>query len=42
MIDFGFARRFDPKFKLQILFGTPEFAAPEVVNFEQVGFGTDM
>ena len=23
--------------KLQILFGTPEFVAPEVVNFEPIG-----
>jgi len=36
------ARRFDPSKKLQVLFGTPEFVAPEVVNFEQIGFGTDL
>ncbi|KAK2715730.1 hypothetical protein QYM36_010338 [Artemia franciscana] len=42
LIDFGLARRFDAKKKLQVLFGTPEFVAPEVVNFEQIGFATDM
>lgn len=30
IIDFGMARVYDPKKKLQILFGTPEFVAPEV------------
>ncbi len=37
IIDFGLARRFEPLKKLQILFGTPEFVAPEVVNFEPIG-----
>ncbi|XP_034942350.1 myosin light chain kinase, smooth muscle-like [Chelonus insularis] len=42
IIDFGLARLYDPKKKLQVLFGTPEFVAPEVVNFDEIGFGTDM
>lgn len=42
IIDFGLARRFDPDKKLQVLFGTPEFVAPEVVNFDDIGYGTDM
>ena len=42
IIDFGLARRFEPMKKLQILFGTPEFVAPEVVNFEPIGYSTDM
>ncbi|GAB6029508.1 hypothetical protein CHUAL_005262 [Chamberlinius hualienensis] len=42
LIDFGLARKFDPSRKMQVLFGTPEFVAPEVVNFEQIGYGTDM
>ncbi|KAK9743723.1 Protein kinase domain [Popillia japonica] len=42
IIDFGLARKYDPGKKLQVLFGTPEFVAPEVVNFDQIGFGTDM
>uniref|UniRef100_A0A1B6C5L4 Protein kinase domain-containing protein n=1 Tax=Clastoptera arizonana TaxID=38151 RepID=A0A1B6C5L4_9HEMI len=42
IIDFGLARQFDPEKKLQVLFGTPEFVAPEVVNFDAIGYGTDM
>lgn len=42
IIDFGLAREYDPNKKLQVLFGTPEFVAPEVVNFDHIGFGTDM
>lgn len=42
IIDFGLARKYDPEKKLQVLFGTPEFVAPEVVNFDSIGFGTDM
>ncbi|XP_041969093.1 myosin light chain kinase, smooth muscle-like [Aricia agestis] len=42
IIDFGLARFYDPDKKLQVLFGTPEFVAPEVVNFDQIGYGTDM
>lgn len=36
------ARRYDPDKKLQVLFGTPEFTSPEVVNFDPIGFYTDM
>lgn len=42
IIDFGLARKFDPDKRLQILFGTPEFVAPEVVNFDCITYGTDM
>ncbi|CAO1383269.1 unnamed protein product [Diamesa tonsa] len=42
IIDFGLAREYDPFTKLQVLFGTPEFVAPEVVNFEAITFATDM
>lgn len=42
IIDFGLAREYDPSTKLQVLFGTPEFVAPEVVNFEAITFATDM
>lgn len=42
IIDFGMARRYDKNKNLQVLFGTPEFAAPEVVNFEKIGFYTDL
>lgn len=42
IIDFGLAREYDPSTKLQVLFGTPEFVAPEVVNFDAITFATDM
>jgi serine/threonine protein kinase len=42
IIDFGLARRFNPSQTLKVLFGTPEFVAPEVVNFDKIGYGTDM
>lgn len=42
IIDFGLARRFDPTKQLKVLFGTPEFVAPEVISFDRVGYGTDM
>lgn len=42
IIDFGLARIHEPAKKLQVLFGTPEFVAPEVVNFEPISFATDM
>ncbi|XP_030067653.1 myosin light chain kinase 2, skeletal/cardiac muscle [Microcaecilia unicolor] len=42
IIDFGFARRYRPREKLKVSFGTPEFLAPEVVNFDFVSFPTDM
>ena len=38
IIDFGLARRFEPMKKLQILFGTPEFVAPEVFFFSIMDF----
>ncbi|EPB67835.1 immunoglobulin I-set domain protein [Ancylostoma ceylanicum] len=42
IIDFGLARKLDPKKTEKLLFGTPEFCAPEVVNYEPVGLSTDM
>ncbi|CAF0843556.1 unnamed protein product [Didymodactylos carnosus] len=42
IIDFGLARKYDPTKQLKVLFGTPEFVAPEVINFDRVGYGTDM
>ncbi|KAJ8360941.1 hypothetical protein SKAU_G00174660 [Synaphobranchus kaupii] len=42
IIDFGLARRYKPREKLRISFGTPEFLAPEIVNFDFVSFPTDM
>lgn len=34
--------RYKPREKLKINFGTPEFLAPEVVNYDFVSFPTDM
>ncbi|TFK02223.1 Myosin light chain kinase 2, skeletal/cardiac muscle [Platysternon megacephalum] len=42
IIDFGLARRYNPREKLQVNFGTPEFLSPEVVNYDQVSYSTDM
>ena len=42
IIDFGLARKFDPKNKFKVMFGTPEFVAPEVVNYETIDYATDM
>lgn len=42
IIDFGLARIYNPKEELRILFGTPEFTAPEVVNFDVITLKTDM
>lgn len=42
MIDFGLATKLDPKEIVKISTGTAEFAAPEIVDREPVGFYTDM
>ncbi|XP_036399536.1 myosin light chain kinase 3 isoform X2 [Megalops cyprinoides] len=42
IIDFGLARKYRPREKLRVHFGTPEFLAPEVVNYDFVSFPTDM
>ncbi|KAG2459419.1 MYLK protein, partial [Polypterus senegalus] len=42
LIDFGLARRLESASDLKVLFGTPEFVAPEVINYEPIGYATDM
>ncbi|KAI3374317.1 hypothetical protein L3Q82_006158 [Scortum barcoo] len=42
IIDFGLARMYKPREKLRVNFGTPEFLAPEVINYDFVSFNTDM
>ncbi|KAK2870357.1 hypothetical protein Q8A67_024749 [Cirrhinus molitorella] len=42
IIDFGLACRLEPGKRLMVLHGTPEFVAPEVVNYEPVDLATDM
>ena len=42
LIDFGLAQKVDPDRSTRVLFGTVEFCAPELVNFEPVSFASDM
>lgn len=42
LIDFGLARRYDPSTKLQVMFGTPDFASPEVLSYDRVTPAADM
>uniref|UniRef100_A0A8C9T8E6 Myosin light chain kinase, smooth muscle n=1 Tax=Scleropages formosus TaxID=113540 RepID=A0A8C9T8E6_SCLFO len=42
LIDFGLARRIENAGSLKVLFGTPEFVAPEVINYEPISYPTDM
>ena len=42
LIDFGLARRFYPSETCRVLFGTPEFIAPEIINYEPISYATDM
>lgn len=42
LIDFGLATKLDPNAQVKITTGTAEFAAPEIVDREPVGFYTDM
>ncbi|XP_023233613.1 myosin light chain kinase, smooth muscle-like [Centruroides sculpturatus] len=42
LIDFGLATKLDPNEVVRISTGTAEFAAPEIVDREPVGFYTDM
>lgn len=42
LIDFGLSREIDPDEPIRVMFGTPEYVAPEVVNYEPVGLPTDI
>lgn len=42
LIDFGLARRLNSSEPLRIMFGTPDFAAPEVLSYDTVSLATDM
>uniref|UniRef100_A0A1A8QKD7 Myosin light chain kinase, smooth muscle-like n=2 Tax=Nothobranchius rachovii TaxID=451742 RepID=A0A1A8QKD7_9TELE len=42
IIDFGLARKLDGLTPLKVMHGTPEFVAPEVINYEPVCLATDM
>uniref|UniRef100_A0A915JT26 Uncharacterized protein n=1 Tax=Romanomermis culicivorax TaxID=13658 RepID=A0A915JT26_ROMCU len=42
LIDFGLACKLDINHPVRLLFGTPEFCAPEVVDYKPVSYSTDM
>lgn len=42
LIDFGLARQLKPDEELRVMFGTPDFAAPEVLSYDTVSLATDM
>lgn len=42
VIDFGLSQKLDDVSEIKTVFGTPEFVAPEVVNFETLSLATDM
>ena len=42
LIDFGLARKYNPKENLKVMFGTPEFVAPEVIKYERITPATDL
>ena len=42
VIDFGLTRKLKPGEDVRILFGTPEFVSPEVINYEPVTTTSDM
>ena len=42
LIDFGLAAKLDPDDVVKVSAATVEFAAPEIVLHESVGFSTDM
>ncbi|KAM5193033.1 death-associated protein kinase 1 [Mantella aurantiaca] len=42
IIDFGLAHKIDSENEFKNIFGTPEFVAPEIVNYEPLGLESDM
>ncbi|XP_007906004.1 death-associated protein kinase 2 isoform X1 [Callorhinchus milii] len=42
LIDFGLAHRIEDGVEFKNIFGTPEFVAPEIVNYEPLGLPADM
>ncbi|XP_060758076.1 myosin light chain kinase, smooth muscle [Neoarius graeffei] len=42
IIDFGLASKLDSSTPLKVMQGTPEFVAPEVINYEPVNLSSDM
>lgn len=42
IIDFGLAHRMEEGKTIKVLFGTAEFCAPEIIQFQPVSYGSDM
>ncbi|XP_066184887.1 death-associated protein kinase 2 isoform X2 [Sylvia atricapilla] len=42
LIDFGLAHKIEDGVDFKNIFGTPEFVAPEIVNYEPLGLAADM
>ncbi|XP_067829424.1 death-associated protein kinase 3 isoform X1 [Heptranchias perlo] len=42
LIDFGLAHKIEDGVEFKNIFGTPEFVAPEIVNYEPLGLPADM
>ncbi|XP_034039152.1 death-associated protein kinase 2a [Thalassophryne amazonica] len=42
LIDFGLAHKIESGVEFKNIFGTPEFVAPEIVNYEPLGLEADM
>lgn len=42
IIDFGLAQKLEPNKQVRVLFGTPEFISPEIINYEPIGLQSDM
>lgn len=42
IIDFGLAQQLKQDTPMRVLFGTPEFIPPEIINYEPIGLQSDM
>ncbi|XP_028843704.1 serine/threonine kinase 17a like isoform X2 [Denticeps clupeoides] len=42
IVDFGLSRRIDAHMEVREILGTPEYVAPEILNFEPISTATDM
>ncbi|MEQ2196062.1 Serine/threonine-protein kinase 17A, partial [Xenoophorus captivus] len=42
IVDFGLSRRVSTHHELREIMGTPEYVAPEILNYEPISTATDM